>query len=43
MAYEMLVEQSRKAEREYYRTLDPSKYIEKIMYESIDKNNIVQI
>jgi len=40
MAYEMLVERSRRAEREYYETGNPSKYLEKIMYESIDYDYI---
>jgi len=40
MAYEMLVERSRRAEREYYETGNPSKYLEKVMYESIDYDYI---
>jgi len=40
MAYKLMVEQSRRAEREYYRTLDPFKYLEKVRYESIDGDDI---
>jgi hypothetical protein len=33
---EILIERSRRAEREYVKSLDPLKYLEKVMYESID-------
>ena len=40
MLSEMLVEKARRAEREYYETLNPERYMEKLMYESIDLDEI---
>jgi len=40
MAYEAMVEKSRRAEKEYYETGDPEKYREKVRNESIDRDEI---
>lgn len=37
---ELMISRARKAEREYYEKLKPEKYLEKVMYESIDLDPI---
>jgi len=43
MAYNVMVERSKEAARDYYRTHNPSKYLEMITYESKDMDNIPDI
>jgi len=40
MAYNVMVERSREAARDYFRTRDPSKYLEMITFESNDMDSI---